>query len=46
METGTGDLTARLRQATASARIPGVAGGDGTVSAAAAVAVETGLRCW
>jgi diacylglycerol kinase family enzyme/membrane-associated phospholipid phosphatase len=44
IETGAGqDLTARLRLAAASARILGVAGGDGTVSAAAAVAVETGL---
>jgi undecaprenyl-diphosphatase len=43
IETGAGDLAARLRDAAASARILGVAGGDGTVSAAAAVAVETGL---
>jgi len=43
IETGAEDLAARLRQAAAGARILGVAGGDGTVSAAAAVAVETGL---
>jgi undecaprenyl-diphosphatase len=43
IETSAGDLAARLRDAAASARILGVAGGDGTVSAAAAVAVETGL---
>jgi undecaprenyl-diphosphatase len=44
IETSAGqDLTARLRQAAASARILGVAGGDGTVSAAAAVALEAGL---
>ena len=43
IETDAGDLTARLRLAAASARILGVAGGDGTVSAAAAVALETGL---
>ena len=43
IETGAVDLTARLRDAAASARILGVVGGDGTVSAAAAVAVETGL---
>ena len=43
IQTGGGDLTARLRLAAPSARILGVAGGDGTVSAAAAVAVQTGL---
>jgi membrane-associated phospholipid phosphatase len=44
IEIGAGqDLTARLRLAAAGARILGVAGGDGTVSAAAAVALETGL---
>ena len=43
IETDAGDLTARLRLAAASARILGVAGGDGTVSAAAAVALETDL---
>ena len=43
IETDSGDLTARLRLPAASARILGVAGGDGTVSAAAAVALETGL---
>ena len=37
------DLAGTLRLAAASARILGAAGGDGTVSAAAAVAVETGL---
>ena len=44
IETSAGeDLAARLRDAAADARILGVAGGDGTVSAAAAVAVETDL---
>jgi undecaprenyl-diphosphatase len=44
VETSAGeDLTARLREAAAGARILGVAGGDGTVSAAAAVALEAGL---
>jgi undecaprenyl-diphosphatase len=43
IETDAGDLTARLRLAATSARILGVAGGDGTVSAAATVAQETGL---
>ena len=43
IETDAGDLAARLRLAAASARILGVAGGDGTVSAAAAVALETSL---
>ena len=43
IETDAGDLTTRLRLAAASTRILGVAGGDGTVSAAAAVALETGL---
>ena len=43
IETDAGDLAARLRLAAASARILGVAGGDGTISAAAAVALETGL---
>ena len=43
IETDAGALTARLRLAAASARILGVAGGDGTVSAAAAVALETSL---
>jgi membrane-associated phospholipid phosphatase len=44
IETSAGqDLAGALRLAAASARILGVAGGDGTVSAAAAVAVETGL---
>jgi undecaprenyl-diphosphatase len=44
IETSAGqDLADALRLAAASARILGVAGGDGTVSAAAAVAVETGL---
>jgi undecaprenyl-diphosphatase len=37
------DLAAQLRHAAASARILGVAGGDGTVSTASAVALETGL---
>jgi diacylglycerol kinase family enzyme len=44
IETSAGeDLAARLRDAAADARILGVVGGDGTVSAAAAVAVETDL---
>ncbi|MDX6390214.1 MAG: hypothetical protein QOJ73_1277 [Streptosporangiaceae bacterium] len=44
IETATGqDLTAQLREAAATARILGVAGGDGTVSAAAAIALEMGL---
>ena len=44
IETSAGqDLAGALRLAAASARILGVAGGDGTVSAAAAVAVEVGL---
>ena len=44
IETSAGeDLAARLRDAAADARILGVAGGDGTVSAAAAVAVEADL---
>jgi undecaprenyl-diphosphatase len=44
IETSAGqDLPERLRLAAAGARILGVAGGDGTVSAAAAVAAETGL---
>lgn len=44
IETSAGeDLAARLRDAAARARILGVAGGDGTVRAAAAVAVEAGL---
>jgi undecaprenyl-diphosphatase len=43
IETDAVYLPARLRLAAASARILGVAGGDGTVSAAAAVALETGL---
>ncbi len=43
IETDARDLTTRLRLAAASARILGVAGGDGTVGAAAAVARETGL---
>jgi len=44
IETGAGqDLTAPLRLAATGARILGAAGGDGTVSAAAAVALETGL---
>ncbi len=37
------DLTAQLRLAAGRARILGVAGGDGTASAAAAVALEAGL---
>jgi diacylglycerol kinase family enzyme len=41
IETDAGDLSARLRLAAVSARILGVAGGDGTVSAAAAVALES-----
>jgi diacylglycerol kinase family enzyme len=44
IEAGAGqDLITQLRDAAVSARILGVAGGDGTVSAAAAVALETGL---
>ena len=44
IETSAGqELAGALRLAAAGARILGVAGGDGTVSAAAAVAVETGL---
>ena len=44
IETDAGqDLLAQLRHAAASARILGVAGGDGTVSAASAIALETGL---
>jgi undecaprenyl-diphosphatase len=44
VETSAGeDLTRSLRDAAAGARILGVAGGDGTVSAAAAVALEAGL---
>jgi undecaprenyl-diphosphatase len=37
------DLTAQLRLGASRARILGVAGGDGTVSAASAIALETGL---
>jgi len=37
------DLAGRLRRAAANARILGVAGGDGTASTAAGVALETGL---
>ncbi len=37
------DLTEQLRKATAEARILGVAGGDGTVSAASGIALEAGL---
>jgi undecaprenyl-diphosphatase len=37
------DLAARLRRAARQARILGVAGGDGTVNAASAVALEAGL---
>jgi len=37
------DLITQLRDAAVSTRILGVVGGDGTVSAAAAVALETGL---
>jgi undecaprenyl-diphosphatase len=36
-------LLAQLRLAAAGARILGVAGGDGTVRAASAIALETGL---
>ena len=44
IETDVGqDLTAQLRLAAASAWILGVAGRDGTVNAASAVALETGL---
>ncbi|HEY7882014.1 MAG TPA: phosphatase PAP2 family protein, partial [Streptosporangiaceae bacterium] len=44
LETSAGqDLAGALRLAASGARILGVAGGDGTVSAAAAVAVEAGL---
>jgi diacylglycerol kinase family enzyme len=44
IETGAGqDLAGRLRRAAATARILGVAGGDGTVGTAAGVALETGL---
>jgi undecaprenyl-diphosphatase len=44
IETDAGkDLAARLRQAASQARILGVAGGDGTMSTAAAVALEAGL---
>jgi undecaprenyl-diphosphatase len=39
---GDGDLVDRLRHGATGARVVGVAGGDGTVSAAAAVAAETG----
>lgn len=37
------DLTAVLRQAAARAQVLGITGGDGSVSAAARVAIETGL---
>ena len=37
------DLSAQLRRAAAGARILGVAGGDGTVRTASAIALETGL---
>ena len=37
------DLACQLRQAADTARILGVAGGDGTISTAAAVALEAGL---
>ena len=44
LETSAGqDLAGALRLAASGARILGVAGGDGTVSAAAAVAVDAGL---
>jgi undecaprenyl-diphosphatase len=44
IETDAGqDLTAQLRLAAAEARILGVAGGDGTVSTASAIALEAGL---
>ena len=44
IETDAGqDLSAQLRRAAAGARILGVAGGDGTVRAASAIALETGL---
>jgi diacylglycerol kinase family enzyme len=44
IETDAGqDLLAQLRLAAAGARILGVAGGDGTVRAASAIALETGL---
>jgi undecaprenyl-diphosphatase len=44
LETEAGqDLSCQLRLAAGSARILGVAGGDGTVSAGAAVALEMGL---
>jgi membrane-associated phospholipid phosphatase len=44
IETDAGrDLAAQLRQAAAGARILGVAGGDGTVRTASAIALETGL---
>jgi undecaprenyl-diphosphatase len=44
IETDAGqDLVGQLRLAAGRARILGVAGGDGTVSAACAVALETGL---
>jgi undecaprenyl-diphosphatase len=40
------DVPAALREAAAFARVLGVAGGDGTVNAAAAVALETDLPLW
>ncbi len=44
METDAGqDLAAQLRQAAAGAQILGVAGGDGTIRTASAIALETGL---
>ncbi|HEY4849975.1 MAG TPA: diacylglycerol kinase family protein, partial [Streptosporangiaceae bacterium] len=44
IETDAGqDLSAQLRRVAAEARILGVAGGDGTVRAASAIALETGL---
>ncbi len=44
IETDAGqDLSAQLRRAAAEARILGVAGGDGTVRAASAIALETTL---
>jgi diacylglycerol kinase family enzyme/membrane-associated phospholipid phosphatase len=44
IETDAGqDLVGQLRQAAGTARILGIAGGDGTVSAACAVALDAGL---